>query len=136
MGYKAGLAVAVAIGVAVAAFPLYAGLVAGHLWSWSPPAPGGRGGEEAESTQVVQGVIEAVDFDRMVIVVNGLELRVLGSWVAPNGTEISAYDLLGLLKPGDRVTVAYSQRGRWGYVLEEITLESTGERFTRLHEWG
>ena len=126
-GYKLGLAVSIVIGVLVAAFPLYADHLAGYIWSL--PAGGEEGGEEAYT---LQGVVEEVNINESYIVVDSHRLWVTGTWQAPDGSEITSEQLLARLSPGMRVTVEYTRWGRWGYRLVQITIEDTGERYTRL----
>ncbi len=129
MHYKLGLLVSVIIGVLVATFPFYADKISGYLWNLNANA----NGKISETTYVIQGTIEEVDVNKLAIVVNGVEIKVLGIWITSNGTEVESKDLLELLKPGDEITAVYSQRGKWGYVLEEILIETTGERYIKLY---
>ncbi len=65
---KAGLAAAIALGIAVAAFPLYSDFLKARLWY------SGDGG------CMVEGIIEEVDSSARVIVVGGVRVNVRGSW--------------------------------------------------------
>ncbi len=127
MSYKLGLAISIIIGILVAAFPLYADNISSYIWNLDTSSSS----EGSETTYSLQGTVEEVDINESIIVVNGVEIKVLGTWITPNGTEIESQDLLELIKPGDQVTVVYSQRGKWGYKLEEITIESTGEHYVK-----
>ncbi|MEB3759818.1 MAG: hypothetical protein GSR72_07725 [Desulfurococcales archaeon] len=127
MGYKLGLAISIIIGVLVATFPLYSDNISGYIWNLNTSSSS----EGSETTYTLQGTVEEVDVNESIIVVNGVEIKVLGAWITPNGTEIESQDLLKLIKPGDQVTVVYSQRGKWSYKLEEITIEPTGEHYVK-----
>ena len=129
MGYKLGLAISIVIGVLVAAFPLYASYLSSYVWSQTSYT--GRGEEGRENIHTLEGVIEKVYTNESEIEVNGIVLRVIGEWSTSNGEVISSSELLQYLKPGEKVIVKYSQRGRWGSVLEEITIVDTGEHYTR-----
>ena len=126
MNYKLGLALSIVIGVLVATFPLYSDSLSGYLWSSRTNT------KEDEEAYTIKGNVEEVNVNEMTITVNGVEIKVLGTWLTPNGTEIESQNLLALIKPGDRVTVVYEKRGRWGYKLLEITLEQTGEHFVKI----
>lgn len=126
-GYKLGLAVSIVLGVLVAAFPLYAGYLAGYIWSQST----GWGSHEEEA-YTVTGTIEEVDPDESIIVVNGVRIKVTGTWLAPNGSAISSEDLIARLRPGMTVSAEYTKWGRWGYRLVELTIVDTGEKYSRI----
>ncbi len=138
MHYKLGLTISIIIGILVAIFPLYADSISGYLWS--KDSTGTRGSchsldntfsDESEMTYIIQGTIEKVDLDRSILIVNGTEIRVLGTWITPSGTEINSLSLLELIRPGDQVTAICSHRGKWGYKLEEITVISTEEHYVK-----
>ncbi len=115
-----GLAVAVAIGVAIALFPLYADKLAPYMWSYNPNFR-----EEGEATERIHGVVQAVYPDRLVMVVDGKTIAVRGYWVVKAGgaeQELWAGDLLSkYIHPGMKVTVEYKESGRWGAVAQAIT---------------
>ena len=114
-----GLAIATAIGIAIALFPLYADKVAPYLWSYNPHAQ-----EEGEATETLHGVVQAVYPDRLTIVVDGKTIAVRGYWeVRVDGKEYEVWagDLLAkYIRPGMRVTVEYKESERWGAVAKMI----------------
>ncbi|MEB3799473.1 MAG: hypothetical protein LRS45_04000 [Desulfurococcales archaeon] len=127
MGYKLGLTISVIIGFLIASFPLYADTLSSHLWNMSL----NEYSEESRGTHSMHGTIEKVDLENSEITVNGIVIKVVGTWTAPNGSVIESSDLLQALSPGDSVIVKYSKRGRWGYMLDEITVERTGEHYVK-----
>ena len=132
-GYRLGLAASIIIGLLVAAFPLYSAPLSGMVWSYSASETGGGHGETSE----IVGVVEAVYPEESTIVVEGVTLRVTGTWIGPGGEELEAGELLAILQPGVEVRAVYSVRGRWGAFLEEVTILSTGETYRRESlEWG
>ena len=114
-----GLAAAVAIGVVIALFPLYADRLAPYMWSYNPNFQ-----EESETTERIHGVVQAVYTDRLTIVVDGKTVSVRGYWVVKTDgveQELWAGDLLSkYIHPGMRVTVEYKESERWGAVAQAI----------------
>ncbi len=114
----AGLAVAVAIGVLVALFPLYSDRVADKLWT--------PGGGEAEELRV-RGTVESLDPEAGVLRVSGVELAVKGSWTLQLGgevREVESSELLSMLGEDTYVEVVYKETGRWGALA--LSIEAPG----------
>ncbi len=109
-----GLIAAIAIGVAFSLFPFYGSSVAGLLWK------PGSGGESVEEKVGVEGVVEAVDTARGVVVVDGREVLVKGWWRLDTGETLYYSDLVGMLSPGTRVSIEAKVSEKWGLMAERI----------------
>ena len=131
LNYRYGLIVSIIIGTAIALFPLYGDKLSNYLLTWSA-YDHDVSCEETGSLYTLRGIVENIDIAQSKININGIEIRVVGLWLAPNGTYIEAQQLLAMIKPGEKVRATYSKKGKWGFMLEEIVIEDTGERYVRL----
>lgn len=111
---KAGLAAAVLLGIALAAFPLYSGVFMDAIWS------------SGKDYCNVEGVIEEVDAQARVIVVEGVKVSVRGSWTIYGIGEANSWEVMEMLKPGYQVEIYCSEDSKWGLVAERIVVEDTG----------
>jgi len=120
---KAGLAVAFVIGIAVALFPLYSDYLSPILWSEAEDA-----GEEEEDVYAMTGIVESVIPEEEIIIVNGKEIMVKGYWYEEddNTTTLYAADVIAMIQPGMKVTVEYTESGRWGAIAEKIVIHDLG----------
>ncbi|MEB3807241.1 MAG: hypothetical protein GSR73_06975 [Desulfurococcales archaeon] len=127
MNLKIGLFISILIGIVIAAFPLYSDRLAPYIWSYSS-----TGEEESENVKVISGVIENIDIAALSITVDGKSIRVSGTWLdTSTNEELNSTTLLELLQPGYHVKVSYTEKGRWGSMAEEITVNELGKTFTR-----
>ncbi len=128
MRVRIGLIVAVAIGIIIALYPLYAYHLTSYIWTM-PEARGaeGEGYAAGENTIEVSGIVESVNASTGYITVDGKEIRVIGTWTGPNGETLEASQLLEEIKPDSTITVYAVERGRWGLVAEKIVIPGEGE---------
>jgi len=116
---QAGLVIAVALGVAVALFPLYGKHLQPYLWSYNPNLE-----HEQEEEYTIHATVTAVDPARMELVVDHTQVAVRGYWIIVHqGREerVWAEDLLAkYIRPGMELTIRYKESGRWGRVATGI----------------
>ena len=125
MGFKPGMVAALAVAVAVAAFPLYASIFTPYIWKLGTEERGGwRGGRETtEELTVVKGIVRSVDAENGVIVVDGKRVIVRGEWrlVEAGGVhEVTWEELLEAIRVGEHVTIECHYSGRWGLMADRI----------------
>jgi len=120
--FRVGLAIAILLGVVVALFPFYADNLADAIWT----IPEDSEGEEEEEVYSLEGVVESVDPAAGTIVVDGEEILFKGYWVPEGGGEndtVYYTELLSMIEPGAKVTVYYTESGRWGKMAEEVIVD-------------
>lgn len=117
-----GLAISVAIGLAIAFFPFYADKVAPHLWSYSGTTRGEEYG--GEGLEKVEGIVESVDATEGALVVDGKRITVRGEWTVETNSGTTTMEwselLSSIVKPGDRVAIECTRTGKWSLMAEEI----------------
>jgi len=119
--FRAGLAVAILLGVVVALFPFYGESLGDVLWT----IPEDADTEEEEEVYSIEGVVESVDPAAGILVVDGEEILFKGYWVPEGGGEndtVYYTELLSMIEPGAEVTVYYTESGRWGKMAEELVV--------------